>query len=558
MEFLSTLIIAVLITSLLIPLLKRMALTYNLVDIPNERKVHSQPIPRVGGIAIALGVFVPLTFWEWRDGFVQAYLLSALVLCAFGLADDLRDLSPLWKLVGQAAAAAIIMSMGNLRIVTLGSLLPDGVTTPSWLLLLLTLITIVGVTNAINLADGLDGLAGGISLLCIATIGLLAWQEGDTILGLIAVALCGAIFGFLRYNTFPASIFMGDTGSQLLGFSAITLGLSLTQGDTPLSPVVPLLILGFPVLDTLTVMTGRIVHKRSPFSADKSHFHHSLLKLGFRQAESVLIIYVIQVTLILLVYYFRFYSDWLLLSGYLLFSTVVLAIFAFARGTAWGQNRSDLLNNVNDYLRSLREKTIIVTFLFQGLCLLYPGMLVVTLAISGPTSGDAALTAIGLLLLLAVAGYFRTSNFNPQMIRFITLILPSGFKSLVTGILYLIVPYGVYFSEQWMASQSLVVFRGYNILFGLLALLYVLVSKLSRRAHGFKSTPLDFLIIILALAPLLAAASLPDFHLGLVAAKIFVLYYGCEVLMTELRKNYTVLTGGVVAALVTLVIRWFV
>lgn len=540
MSFLTTLISSVLLTAGTIPLLSRLALCYNLVDIPNERKVHSRPIPRVGGLAIALGAFVPLICWEWGNRFLQAYLLSAMVLIIFGLADDLRDISPLWKLVGQSTAAAIIIFMGGVRVVTLGSLLPEAVVLPPWILVILTLVAIVGVTNAINLADGLDGLAGGISLLGIATVGFLAWLEGDMIIGLIAVALCGAIFGFLRYNTFPASIFMGDTGSQLLGFSAITLALSLTQGNTATSPVIPLLILGFPVLDTLTVMTGRIIRGRSPFLADKSHFHHSLMALGLHQTESVLVIYVIQVALILAAYYFRFFSDWLLLGGYLIFSAAVLTLFSLSMNYEWEPKRAEPLIKVKTCLCRLRDKTSAIKYLFRGFCLLYPALLALTLAISGPVSGAVALTIGGLMLLMAVVRY----------------LLPDRFEYLLHGIIYLIVPYGVYLSEQWLNGQPPVIARGYNLIFGLVTLLYILVSKLTRRKDGFVSTPMDFLIIFLAAAPLLPEASAPDFRFGLVAAKIIILYYGCEVLMAELRGKYRILTVGVVAALTVLVARW--
>jgi len=422
--------------------------------------------------------------------------------------------------------------------VTLGSLLPEGIALPPWALLILTLVAIVGVTNAINLSDGLDGLAGGISLLGIAIIGFLAWQQGDLIIGLIAVALCGAIFGFLRYNTFPASIFMGDTGSQLLGFSAITLALSLTQGNTPLSPAVPLLILGFPVLDTLSVMTGRIIRGRSPFSADQSHFHHSLLALGLHQTESVLVIYVIQVALILTAYQLRFYSDWLLLGGYLLFSATVLTIFAVSRRCEWEPKRTRPVWKVKVYLRFLRDRTSTIKYLYRGLYLLYPALLVVIFAVSGPASAAAALSAVGVVVLLIVVRYW----------------LPDHFVTLLHGIIYLIVPYGVYLAERWIAGQPTVVAIGYRLLFGLLALLNILVSKLTRRKKGFKSSPLDFLIFFLALTPLLPMANAPDLRLGLVAAKVIILYYGCEVLMAEMRGTYTVVTGGVVMAMATVVL----
>ena len=269
---------------------------------------------------MAVGVFVPVAFWNLSDPFVRAYLAGAVVMVAFGIVDDCRGLAPKWKFLGQLAAALVVVFYGGVKIHTLGALLPEGTVLPEWVCVPLTVLAIVGVTNAINLADGLDGLAGGICLLIFACIGYLAWQEEDIVIGLVALALAGSIFGFLRFNTYPASVFMGDTGSQLLGFSAVTLSLALTQGNTPLSPFVPLVLLGLPILDTLSVMAIRIAKRRSPFTADMNHIHHNLMALGLQQGESVVTIYVLQMFLVASAFLFRFYSDWLLLGGYLVFS----------------------------------------------------------------------------------------------------------------------------------------------------------------------------------------------------------------------------------------------
>jgi UDP-GlcNAc:undecaprenyl-phosphate GlcNAc-1-phosphate transferase len=298
MVFLSTLLMAVLITIALIPLFSRFAVYGNVLDLPNERKVHSTPIPRSGGLGMAVGVIVPLLLWNRADQVSLAFAAGAAVLVAFGLFDDFRGLSPRDKFVGQVLAASVAILFGGVKIKTLGILLPDGVVLPDPIAVPLTLLAIVGVTNAINLADGLDGLAGGICLLIFCCIGFLAYLEGNQAIGLIALSLGGAIFGFLRFNTHPATVFMGDAGSQLLGFSAITLSLALTQGQTAFSPLLPLVLVGFPVLDTLTVMFTRIAQGRSPFAADKNHFHHNLMGIGLLHAESVLFIYAIQTVLV--------------------------------------------------------------------------------------------------------------------------------------------------------------------------------------------------------------------------------------------------------------------
>ena len=201
MIFLLTLLLSVLITIALVPVFSRLAISANVVDIPNERKVHTIPVPRIGGVAMALGAFVPILCWNRAGSFVQAYLLGAAVLVVFGLIDDFRELSPRIKFAGQFIAALIAVFWGGVTISSLGMLFSDNLLLPGWLALPLTVIAIVGVTNAINLSDGLDGLAGGICLLSFCCISYLAYLVGNAQIGLIALSLAGVIFGFLRFNT---------------------------------------------------------------------------------------------------------------------------------------------------------------------------------------------------------------------------------------------------------------------------------------------------------------------------------------------------------------------
>jgi UDP-GlcNAc:undecaprenyl-phosphate GlcNAc-1-phosphate transferase len=236
MIFFSTLFISMFITIVLIPIFKDLAVKVNVMDVPNDRKVHSYPMPKSGGIAMALGAFVPVLLWAPGGEFVRAVLIGAAIVILFGLIDDVRDLEWKTKLAGQCAAALVVILYGGVKIKSLGMLLPDDVFLPDWFAIPFTLIAIVGVTNAINLSDGLDGLAGGVSLLSFICIGYLAHCRGNIVIALLSVAILGAIFGFLRFNTYPATLFMGDAGSQLLGFLAVTLSLALTQGNTPPHP----------------------------------------------------------------------------------------------------------------------------------------------------------------------------------------------------------------------------------------------------------------------------------------------------------------------------------
>jgi UDP-GlcNAc:undecaprenyl-phosphate/decaprenyl-phosphate GlcNAc-1-phosphate transferase len=540
MIFLSTLLSSVLLTALAVPLLSRLALRYSLVDIPNERKVHTQPIPRVGGLAMAIGMVAPVVYWLGGDRFVDAFLAAAGVLILFGLLDDFLDLAPVWKFVGQVTAACIVIFAGGVRIASLGMLAPDGFLLPGWLAVPITIFVIVGVTNAINLSDGLDGLAGGISLLSLCCISYLAYLEHRTSIGIIALSLAGATFGFLRYNTYPATIFMGDVGSQLLGFSTITLALSLTQGNSPLSPMLPLVILGFPILDTLTVMFGRMARGSSPFLADKTHFHHALLGLGLHQTESVMTIYLIQVVLVAMAFVLRFYPDSLLLAGYLAFCCTVLLGFSRARANRWQLKRLGPLVLADAFFSRLRD-TPLIKYLFRPLELGLMGVLLLTAFLMGDIPVSASLAA-----LAAVAGLLGLACFRPHW-------LADGLKLT----LYLVIPLLMYHGVQHFDEVSpLVPVLVYRLSFGVLALLNILVSRLTKRNHGFQSTPLDFLVLFIALvAPNLPESNIPIYSLGVVAAKIIICYFSCEVVFAESRGDLRRMTLGTLTLLVILAVR---
>jgi len=519
-------------------------LRLRMVDEPGDRKVHSLPIPRVGGIAMAAGIFVPVLLWSYADRFAWAYLSGAAVIVAFGMADDSRNLSPKWKLVGQLAAALLVVYFGGVRIHTLGTLLPESVVIPAWFAVPFTVLAIMGVTNAINLSDGLDGLAGGICLLTFCCIGYLAYLEEDVVLGLIALATAGAIFGFLRFNTHPASVFMGDTGSQLLGFTAITLSLSLTQGNTPLSPVLPLILLGFPILDTLSVMAVRIAAGRSPFLADRNHFHHNLLALGLQQTESVMLIYAVQSLLVVSAFLFRFHSDGLLLGGYLVFSILVISLFTVAARNGWRLKTPD--PDLRDffgstYLRRMKVEGRVIRSLFRVLEIGLPVLLVITCLLPANLPGYVTPGAAVFLALILAVWRFRKDRLG----------------DVVRVTLFLVIPFVVYLSTNdrvaWAGGATLLVYR---LSFGALALVDIAVSKLSKRKDGFKSTPLDFLIVFLAVVvPNLPEQNLRAYSMGLVAAKTIVFYFSFEVLMAEQRDRHDTLAAGTVAALAILLVK---
>ena len=326
-------IVALSVTTALTPLLARWAPALGLTDAPGPRKVHAAPVPRVGGIAMVAGILTAALFSMELTPVLRGFLLGLGVLFGFGVWDDRANLNYRLKLAGQIIAVVLCMYVGDVRIdaLTIGARQE----LPAALSIALTFVFLLGVTNAVNLSDGLDGLAGGAALLCLCAIALLAAGNNPGIT-LMALIEAGSILGFLRYNTHPARVFMGDAGSQILGYSMGVLAILSTQGESSAtSAALPLLLIGLPILDTLTVMLTRIRAGRSPFTSDRNHLHHRLLGLGFTHGESVAIIYLLQGTLFLAAWFLRFDSDLLIVAAFIMFAVGVLGAFHWAGRTSW-------------------------------------------------------------------------------------------------------------------------------------------------------------------------------------------------------------------------------
>ena len=280
-------------TLLLVPPIKHLAHAAGVVDKPNERKVHRGIIPRMGGLAMFFGCI--LTCLIYMDDFEQyrGIYLGMFIIVIVGLIDDSLGLDPKLKFMGQIVAAMAAMVLSDVNISFMGGVLGSNFSL-GWLSWPLTLFWIVGITNAINLSDGLDGLAGGISLIAFTCFGILAYQRQDYAIFMLCLVLTGSILGFLKYNSHPAEIFMGDTGSLFLGYCLGTFSIAgYFKSLTTMTLITPVLVLLVPIADTLWAIVRRIREGRSPFSADKRHFHHKLLNKGMDQTQTVTIIYAI-------------------------------------------------------------------------------------------------------------------------------------------------------------------------------------------------------------------------------------------------------------------------
>lgn len=271
------------------------------MDIPKDkRRMHKEPIPRLGGLAIYIGFLAAvLLFCPSITPALRGILIGSVMIVVIGIMDDINALSALPKLLVQLAAAVVVVLHGVV-ISYLDNPLPWGPETfqLGWFAIPFTVIWIVGVTNAINLIDGLDGLAAGISSIASVSIFIIALLTSAPEIALIMAALCGACFGFLPYNYNPAKIFMGDTGALFLGFILATMSVSgLFKASALISVAVPFLVLGLPIYDTLFAIGRRVVKRQSIMKPDRGHLHHRLIDMGLSQRQVVTILYSMSGTL---------------------------------------------------------------------------------------------------------------------------------------------------------------------------------------------------------------------------------------------------------------------
>ena len=309
-----TYVMAFVLTLIFIPPVIFMVKRFKLFDRPNARKEHSVPTPTFGGISIFTGMMVSLLFWFkfYNHPSIITFFLSMILLFGVGIMDDLKDLAARYKLVIEAGVATLL-AVSGIRITSFGGLF--GITELHIMAqYIITVVTIVGITNAFNLIDGIDGLAGGLGFMSLVTLGIFLTISKDLNYAMIAFALAGALLGFLYFNFNPARIFMGDTGSLMLGFIIAVLCVQLMKVNAihP-SPVVPniyvftLGIVMIPVFDTLRVFGTRIWKGRSPFSADKTHIHHLITNKGFTHGFAARLICVFHGFILILVYWMK---DW--------------------------------------------------------------------------------------------------------------------------------------------------------------------------------------------------------------------------------------------------------
>jgi UDP-GlcNAc:undecaprenyl-phosphate GlcNAc-1-phosphate transferase len=506
---------ALLVCMALIPFLRLMAERFQIMDQPGGRKVHEHPVPRIGGIAFAIGACASIAWWGPKDAVTLSVLLGSVIIVGFGVWDDRVDLSYRSKLVGQLLAALVVVVGGGIWFTTL-PFLPD-VEVPAWVGMLVTVVFLVGVSNAVNLTDGLDGLAGGLSFLTLSGIAYLAYLSDDSTVLLLTVPFLGGLLGFLRYNTYPARIFMGDGGSQLLGFIMGVLAVLVTDSSRgPFGPSLALFLLGLPFLDTLGVTGQRLAEGRSPFIGDRAHIHHKLLRFGFTHYEAVTVIYVIQAGMLGLAYVLRWQSDTLILPLYLLIAGSVLLLFiAAGRGllpTLTTQGGHFLSNMA---VTRLMNGPWLTDLPMQFLAVTVPCFLIALVFVPSNVPTD-----VGYLSIVIFGIVLLGLSFSPRVAPYF-----------VRGGLYVGTTFLLYVCEESRYRSISAVAMAHNVFFVVVAVM-VLLSLRFNEENRFQTTPLDYLMVFLAVTfPLLPEVSADIAHLGVFAAKLMVLFFSFELLL---------------------------
>ena len=285
--------VALILTLLLTPLSMKLAVAVGAIDIPDDRKLHDGNIPCLGGLAFAISFGISCLIFLPLNSIVSGLLIGLVIITITGLADDIWHIRPVLKFSGEITGSLIFVLYGGTELKSFGDLIGIGSLETGIFAVPITVFCMVGVMNAINFADGMDGLAGGMSAIACLFLIYFSLQSGHWFNLALSVSLFGCLIGFLYFNFHPAKIFMGDTGSLVLGYilSSICVLSQKLDGELPIAPISMALILALPIADTMWVMTRRVLRGGSPFLPDTTHLHHTLMTLNLSHSGVVAVIY---------------------------------------------------------------------------------------------------------------------------------------------------------------------------------------------------------------------------------------------------------------------------
>ncbi len=491
------------------------ALKLGLVDNPGHRKVHKQPVARAGGLAFALGALISIGIWGRSDSLIQGVVVGAIIIIWLGSLDDYLDLRARLKLLGQTLAAGATAIYIHLSWLPFG--LSDIFNNLQWILVPIIVFVLVMVTNAVNMSDGLDGLAGGLSFLSFGTIAYLAYQTQDTVVLLLTLPVLGGLLGFLRFNNFPARVFMGDGGSQFLGFILASSALLLTDPmRSPFSPMLALLLIGIPLLDLLAVTIQRMAIGLSPFQADRRHLHHKLLDIGFSHHQVVLILYILQIGLLVLAYLIRWAPEPILAATYLALLSITGGFFYLSSSGRLPIGIAKPLSRTTLYWRTWAQS---VGWL-STLCIKLLGM-----SIFG-------FLCLGIFLPLSVEPEIAYTAIGIATLSIIGMVIKRPGELFVTRMgLYLGLTIVAYLMQDFIYSLAWNLQLAFQGFFGLLIILLLLAIHLDEKKQ-FQTNPMDYLLLFLALIiPYLPEIILSGIDLGSITAKLIILFFASEVVL---------------------------
>lgn len=534
---------ALMASLILVPPISHLAIRVGGVDVPDERKVHCDDTPRLGGIAIFSAFLFAVLFFCDIDRQIKGFLSGAIIIFLTGLADDLTNLNPRQKFLGEILAATIAVVIGGLELSSLGNPLGLGILGLGPFAIPFTIFAVVGVTNAVNLLDGLDGLAaGGTAIACLA-FGTLAYQSGNYSLLALDVALIGAIIGFLRYNTYPATIFMGDSGSLFLGYCMGIFSVMLVtagNGNVTISTYIPLIILAVPILDTLVVMSKRLCNGNRVFSPDKSHIHHRLLEIGIGHKYSVILVYGISYLLSLFAVLCYKVQDYILVAVLFVGATSFYALITLLfRVRIAGRIPGIRSNQPIRHTRTFR-RLVELTQRLLGL-IKYLLLAIITLALfTPPSSNPKIIITAGILLLLFAVLLLLVKQQESMFLQFV---------------IYFNSAFVIYLMENFGRNTTLFGLPLLTLSNGLfLCLLVVEGAKifLRKRTDYLIGTPFEYLVLLIVIAvPLLPTAFTSQYHLLTVAAKSVIMFMAYQlVLIRQVKKNRKIIFATFIALMV--------
>ncbi|WP_350303096.1 MraY family glycosyltransferase [Pediococcus acidilactici] len=359
-EIVVSLFATMIISAILTPFVRRIAFKIGAVDKPNARRVNKVPMPTMGGLAIFLAFNFSLFFLlrnQIPNPQFYGIFFGECIIMLTGIIDDIFELKPSQKMIGILLAALAVYWFAEVQMTTL-TLPFIGIVHLGWFSLPITLIWIAAITNAINLLDGLDGLATGVTIIALFTTGftgLFFLPSTNIYIVIMIFTLVAAEIGFLPYNFFPARIYLGDTGALFIGFMIAVFSLSGLKNATFISVLIPVMILGVPLTDTIYAILRRLLNKQSIAHADKRHLHHRLMQMGLTHRQTVLVIYGISMIFSFIALLYPLSTLWgsvLLTIGIL----VGIELFVEAIGLV-GENRTPMLSWIKRLVRTTTSKT---------------------------------------------------------------------------------------------------------------------------------------------------------------------------------------------------------